>query len=1300
MTGGVNGVNQVNPAEQMQVQAEQAGAAGAQRPIMNAGLRLFLKIVTVGISELFIRHRENHRIAAAQPPARPVAPNVPDIGEVDVNRANAQFKADLDKGKLPDIFLPAKQEAFDSFKTRFGQANISSVSLSEYAVKLTAVAGILKEIEKGDRVITPEIVKGIFEKTYALEFLDNVAGEEGHRLATEKGVADNLPGMNAVRMASPLLRTSTEVAEKIDAIQNPAQVAELVSFAKERVVREFENRLALAQKFVEVKDKAFKELTTKGGLDERTAKRFLDGVSPESFCDVEQEGLREERTGYIKKDELARMVDGMEAKFREKKIDKLLPVLEEINRLGISAPAKERLRGSALTGSFKKVPVLQMLAELSQKMDVSGIVSALKSRNPKASVIAKALEALLATTYKELRSELDKFHFGVLGADEFTAFYAAIGIFFFNSHPELCKLVGEHMDVFAAGGLRLQANVNFSDAWNSQIYSFATYFMRSPDPAGLSDRLDALEGSRDIAKVLRMGADAIGTDVELEEQMRELVSARHDALRQRLGKKQVEKDLWTSAAWQATKAAIVARVDAGGTVDVEAVADAYEMEVLHEIVHNALYSTAQEAAGRIGLQGKPDLHGLVNRSMFADVTTSRELSQRLESLKALVPQEISAQKMMADESARLQNSVFEQLAQELGIPQKNVAQLVGNRLANELQTQCSELIRSVPRLNNGALVQDAISLMKQEVQRVVADFQKERLADAAKISAMELDPEVRSELLKASLRGDGVVTPERVAKVKALIDDTDATPILNDIAGDLENTKGCFAAIRSAMSKVLNSLNVQIVGLEGDDLQLFTHALLKGLLAKTPGLGELLASNVDAAGRLLVQARQEAFLGDQDAGAAVEKQMVLDLVTMASNNAVLDHARIIEVNRPIMSQLEAGQPGEGLRLALNDQVSHLRQCFGNRWVEENWSITGSVAWSRTHEALRHREATSNDVLTEADVVREYEKQARLVILEARMAHRVQKFLTANNMQTNDSAAVMAENVMSRSDAFELVQRIQRPRDFDRLADDLDEVFRREIGHQYLFHSLREAAHDSIFKQFVEASGLELELVSRDLNIALFDRACDKIFDEVARDEESGNITDASLQRVPEEIENLKASCGGRLQLMKDVVADNELSDHVKAFLKVNVLKVPHFNQPELLVKLKAALREFDVAPLTNLLAAGGDNLGTRFLDELARLMEPVGTNFAAGIGNGADQDILYPLFGCFVTMLLDAHPDLKAAVDGQAQALAPAGSQISERLGNLDANLPAEKARALKLCEAFFQNDQLPQLAQQVQQVR
>ena len=1311
MSGGVNGfgVNLQNPVVgQPQGQVEQAEAAGAQRPTMFAGLRRFLlAIMSLGRSE---RGRGNHRIEAAQPPQRHVAPDVPNIFEADVNRANAALKTALSEQRLPDEFLPVKDAALKEFKTLFGEVK---VEFSAGKIRGRTSKMLFGEIQQGNR-ITQAKVQNIFKKTYVLEFLIATAGAECERLVKEKE-GNALPGMDGVQMATQLLSASRVVAEKIDAADTPEAATELVEYVKGLTKQEVADRLILFKKFQQVKDDALEELKEEGGVDEKVAKKYLAGVGEKDFCSVTSDD-RDEETGYIKKEALNQAIAGMAKKFREKKIEKPLSGLQEINKLELSEPSKKALQESALSKGLRSADAVKLVCEVAQKMDASGIASALKSRSPKASIVAKALEAQLVVARKVVANRLAVLQWKDLGADVLSEIYTAIGTIFFNSHPEISELVKKHVDVFVVADEIVQKNVENKGknddagvrAEAVEIFNLAVYFMESPEPRGMHERSVAMDESCKIARVLQE-RESSSQYQDVISQLTEAVKARHSTLRQRFGTKQLAEEPFKSVAWMAARTAIIARVDAGEEVNAEAVADAYEKEVRHEIVQKALSSTAQKAARKIGLQGNPDLHGFAAGPALDGVTTPQELAGRLESLKALVQQEVSAQKALADESARLQDYVFEQLVQKFGRTRtkENVVQLVGSRLGTELQTQCSELIRSAPRMKNGALGADADCVMTDAMRQTAEDFLQEHQANIDKILAMGLDPAVTSELLDSALRGDGVVTTERVKTIKALIDGTDVAPIKDGFEKELVNTAGCIGVLRNAVRGVMDSLKAQVGGLEVGDLQLFSRAILSGLMAKEPGLTELLNRNVDAAGRLLVSVRKNALLiGNQDARAAAEEQMVLDFVTMVSSEVVLKHAESLEKNQPILSLLANGRPGERLSRALNNEVRHLRQCFGSRWVEENWPLTGSAAWSRTREAIRRRAATSNDVLTEADIASEYAKQARLVILEARMTQRTENFLTTNKLErlTKDSAATMAKNVMShRRDAFELVQQVRTPADFDQLVQNLNDAFRKEVGHQCGFFELREASRNSILAQFAEASGLAPDQVGKDLNMGPFNLACNKIFNKVARDPESGNIAAGGLQEALRNVDELvKTFCGGRLKLMEDVVADEGLSAHVKAVLKENVLKVTDFNQPGLLAQLKTELQGVDVAPLTALLAAGGDDLGTKFLDALTNLMKPVGMNFAnfvASLGGEASQDILYLLFSCFVTMLLDAHPDLKKAVEDQALALAPANSRIYDRIGP-DGNLSNEEASALRLCAAFFQNDQLPKLVAQTRQVR
>ncbi len=505
------------------------------------------------------------------------------------DRANEALGADLMKTRLPEKFKPAREAAYQAVKALFGETR---TSLNSASVVREAKAVLMPVIDLGSHAITAPEVQQVFEAAFVTEMFDaevNARCQKKVRDAEQEQALD--PSLINPRMATTMIKNCDEILQRRSTAQTKDQMTALLSFAESKLDREIENLVTVSNEMVKVKQAAKKTLVERGGIPAEMAENFLNGIDKEEICpELAAPECRDKATGHLTPEALDRAVKGMAAKMQEKLAGRL-EILNEVKKLGLPpGPALEVVQQWGLIKKgLENVNMVQLALDVASQMDVSKVVNVLKAPAPRAAAVVETMREMLGAAQQRLMAGLSPRQIAKFGQDDFMGLHGTIAAVVLRQHPELAALIDAHAGVFAVAGRQLTANIAQKNDAEELTRCFALYFVKSPEPASMSKQYEDMEASCKLVAALE--ADKV------PEALAEELQARHNALRERAGGDRLPENPLASPAWQAAKAEIAARSDAGEAVDEAAVAAAYESAALRELENAAPREGAPEAAG-------------------------------------------------------------------------------------------------------------------------------------------------------------------------------------------------------------------------------------------------------------------------------------------------------------------------------------------------------------------------------------------------------------------------------------------------------------------------------------------------------------------------------------------------------------------------------------------------------------------------------------------------------------------------------------------------------------------------------
>ncbi len=1338
MCRGVNAVgNGQAPVEQQPVENVANQAAEAQRaqganpvddlpPLLKIGKtkRFLMGVFSFGLSEIIIsdcRAMNADKLHLLNPDVRP-----PEKAKVD--KANSKLQdALLGLRDMPFKFNSAKKAALSSVRTRFGKNAVPKEGYAE--AESQAAKKLLDLIEKSDHVITKKEARSIFEAEYARAHVEKLAKD----LCREKLQERELPIDGKIvndDMASHIIRSSSDMAQKIADVTSPEQVADLLGEIESDVEVELSKRVAFETAFKAAKQEAVTTLMRDGGLSEETAAEFVNQLqsSIKEASDAEPQGehlltelavARDAKTGALTNAQT--VINSMKESVRQIVNDRVA-VLQELNKLDLpDGPQKQEMQKAALGQvGLVKPEVVKVVSETVQKVKLDDLKTALKDQSQDDAVAA--LGDVLTKVNEAVIAGLADAKAGNLGDEGMLVVDVLVAEVLAKSNPELKPLIAAQADAFASAAYCLTKN-NEADPATAHL---AQAMLQSAALPELKAPLEKLQESDRLVQALQ--------GEELPDELRSAVRKRQHELVQKFGPERLNSENFQETeAWKATTAELQSRVSKGCLISLDDVLDVYEGHALRQKMLPEVQRLADEVARELAAndavqerefeeaeaqgnapaqaevpEGAPENEaavpinvkgflssGVIEKKLKA-LENRTQLSAVLDELKELLKEEVMFQRELAATKDETQKSAVLALNQYLSnLPDEQVQQHVDKvvqKLHQQLEVEVKALIENSERNpENGQ------QIVKADVDRLVtacADIVRPKALK--EIAESNLPADVKQIMQEVVLQGEVFANDVDVkafkAAVKALKKSAD------EAMQSLAEPEKCLEALRDALTTEVATLKSKLGEINEESVRLLSSALIESVLDGDNPIAQKMNANVESSAQLLLLVSEQVNQGSPNADRALMNRIVLAFLQKAASDAVVAHVQAKVTTSNLMEQISLGTPGDSLQDAIKAQLMVIRNQFGEEVVSENWHITRSDVWNRLKTSVQKRLERPEVTLTPQDIALEYAKQARLVLFEKAMTSRIEAYVERRQQEQAGFKIFGSANDLVQAVTAHLqhlnLGAVPVPDRFTILLNDLQALFEQEAEDQNTVHQRIQIAKDAVVGIFQDASGMDRDAVVAELNLNQFDQAILQICGSVKRtgrpvngavvgDVQGGNLSQEALEEVLTKINELGINFGEEcLKFVNAVKEARDVDDNVKSFLMKTAMRQMTFKDAELLAHLKTAIQVVDagkVNELTAIVNEGGVDAGKAFADKLAEILAPVEAKFSEAAGDKADKAELLLANHCLATMFLMKNPALQEAMNQHSDVV-----QLAQMAFSANADLKVPEKSGAVICERFF----------------
>ena len=1323
---GVNGVgNGQAPAQQPVENANQA--AEAQRaqganpaddlpPLLKIGKtqRFLMGVFSFGLSEVIIsdcKALNADKLHLLNPDVRP-----PEKAKVD--KANSKLQdALLGLRDMPFKFKSAKKAALASVRTRFGKNAVPKEGYAEAETR--AGKKLLDLIKQSEHVITKKEARSIFEAEYAQVHVEKLAKELCHAKLQERELPINGHIVND-DMASHIIRSSSDIAQKIADVTSPVQVAALLGDIEGDVEVELSKRLAFETAFKAAKKEAVSTLVDEGGLSEEAAAEFVNQLqsSIKEASDAEPQGeplmtelavARDAKTGALTNAQT--VINSMKESVQQVVNDRVA-VLKELNKLDLpDGPQKVEMQKAALGQlGLIKPEVVKVVSETVQKVKLDDLKTALATQSQDA--VVASLGEVLAKVNEAVIVGLANAKAGNLGDEGMSVVDVLVAEVLAKSNPELKQLIAAQADAFASAAYRLTKN-NEADPVTAHL---AQAMLQSSALPELKAPLEKLQESDRLVQALQ--------GEELPDELRSAVRKRQHELVQKFGPERLNSENFQETeAWKATTAELQSRVSKGCLISLDDVLDVYEGHALRQKILPEVQRLADEVArefeeaeaqGNAPAQaevpeGAPENEaavpinvkgflssGVIEKKLKA-LENRTQLPAVLDELKEFLKEEVKFQRELAATKDETQKLAILALNQYLSnLPDEQVQQHVDKvvqKLHQQLEVEVKALIENSERNpENGQ------QIVKADVGRLVtacADIVRPKALKA--IAESSLPADVKQIMQEVVLQGEVFANDVDVkafkAAVKALKKSAD------EAMKSLAQSEKCFEALRDVLTTEIAKLKSSVSGeIKGESERLLISALIGSVLDGDNPIAQKMNADVESSARLLLLVSEQVNQGSQNVDRAMMDRIVLAFLQKAASDAVVARVQTKVTTSNLMEQINLGTPGDSLQDAIKAQLMVIRIQFGEEVVSENWHITRSDVWNRLKTSVQKRLEQPEVTLTPQDIALEYAKQARLVLFEKAMTRRIEAYVERRQQEQAGFKIFGSANDLVQAVTAHLqhlnLSAVPVPDRFTILLNDLQALFEQEAEDQNTVHQRIQMAKDAVVGIFQDASGLDRDAVVAELNLNQFDQAVLQICGSVKRtgrpvngavvgDVQGGNLSQEALEEVLTKINELGINFGEEcLKFVNAVKEARDVDDNVKSFLMKTAMRQMTFKDAELLAHLKTAIQVVDagkVNELTAIVNEGGVDAGKAFADKLSEILAPVEAKFSEAAGDKADKAELLLANHCLATMFLMKNPALQEAMNQHSDVV-----QLAQMALSANADLKAPEKAGAVICERFF----------------
>ncbi len=1338
MCRGVNAVgNGQAPVEQQPVENVANQAAEAQRaqganpvddlpPLLKIGKtkRFLMGVFSFGLSEIIIsdcKAMNADKLHLLNPDVRP-----PEKAKVD--KANSKLQdALLGLRDMPFKFNSAKKAALSSVRTRFGKNAVPKEGYAE--AESQAAKKLLDLIEKSDHVITKKEARSIFEAEYARAHVEKLAKD----LCREKLQERELPIDGKIvndDMASHIIRSSSDMAQKIADVTSPEQVADLLGEIESDVEVELSKRVAFETAFKAAKQEAVTTLMRDGGLSEETAAEFVNQLqsSIKEASDAEPQGehlltelavARDAKTGALTNAQT--VINSMKESVRQIVNDRVA-VLQELNKLDLpDGPQKQEMQKAALGQvGLVKPEVVKVVSETVQKVKLDDLKTALKDQSQDDAVAA--LGDVLTKVNEAVIAGLADAKAGNLGDEGMLVVDVLVAEVLAKSNPELKPLIAAQADAFASAAYCLTKN-NEADPATAHL---AQAMLQSAALPELKAPLEKLQESDRLVQALQ--------GEELPDELRSAVRKRQHELVQKFGPERLNSENFQETeAWKATTAELQSRVSKGCLISLDDVLDVYEGHALRQKMLPEVQRLADEVARELAAndavqerefeeaeaqgnapaqaevpEGAPENEaavpinvkgflssGVIEKKLKA-LENRTQLSAVLDELKELLKEEVMFQRELAATKDETQKSAVLALNQYLSnLPDEQVQQHVDKvvqKLHQQLEVEVKALIENSERNpENGQ------QIVKADVDRLVtacADIVRPKALK--EIAESNLPADVKQIMQEVVLQGEVFANDVDVkafkAAVKALKKSAD------EAMQSLAEPEKCLEALRDALTTEVATLKSKLGEINEESVRLLSSALIESVLDGDNPIAQKMNANVESSAQLLLLVSEQVNQGSPNADRALMNRIVLAFLQKAASDAVVAHVQAKVTTSNLMEQISLGTPGDSLQDAIKAQLMVIRNQFGEEVVSENWHITRSDVWNRLKTSVQKRLERPEVTLTPQDIALEYAKQARLVLFEKAMTSRIEAYVERRQQEQAGFKIFGSANDLVQAVTAHLqhlnLGAVPVPDRFTILLNDLQALFEQEAEDQNTVHQRIQMAKDAVVGIFQDASGMDRDAVVAELNLNQFDQAILQICGSVKRtgrpvngavvgDVQGGNLSQEALEEVLTKINELGINFGEEcLKFVNAVKEARDVDDNVKSFLMKTAMRQMTFKDAELLAHLKTAIQVVDagkVNELTAIVNEGAVDAGKAFADKLAEILAPVEAKFSEAAGDKADKAELLLANHCLATMFLMKNPALQEAMNQHSDVV-----QLAQMAFSANADLKVPEKSGAVICERFF----------------
>ncbi len=382
---------------------------------------------------------------------------------------------------MPPQFGPVFEQALTKLRARFGEAVIP---LNADPVKMRYASQAKEEVNPLlGNAATSEAIAAAYERGVAKSYMSEKIQDWFSVILAERG----LPEDAASSMSLQIVRRSSRIAELIESIQRPEDVA-----AREAEIRGILEDYVTRHQEIEARTDAFiaeahRQIAAAGRLELPYVQSVLSLASLRDKIDVQRPDLVcDPRTGLPDKASEDRLFNDI-VPIRNEKVRLWREAFEHIDRLQISDEVKKAWRElAALSGPLFLVPRrIDGLVDLARSIPAKALEAALAANPAKPAAIGKAFQGIIEVLDRGVAAHVSPED----GTDLIGPLRASVSTLFFAEHPRLVRLLTQEKRDVVIYTLQSLNVGGLGGMQDTQFIKSMTEFMAAPVLDSLMERV-------------------------------------------------------------------------------------------------------------------------------------------------------------------------------------------------------------------------------------------------------------------------------------------------------------------------------------------------------------------------------------------------------------------------------------------------------------------------------------------------------------------------------------------------------------------------------------------------------------------------------------------------------------------------------------------------------------------------------------------------------------------------------------------------------------------------------------------